>query len=166
MADTVKQKTIDMFMEPFEKVFGKNNKSNVLVRQYMESLSDKAFDQLMERAEKGDWAIPFYSPNFDKESVNKRDALKLAELTKTVIFERIVLVDDETGEETLTPIKYPVLTLPIRRQIQHLEKKRSLAEDDKSVDHITGQVTGDSKASSLSLKSQASVVQPGVLAFG
>lgn len=145
-----KQKTIDFLMQPFEKVFP-GHASNKLVRGYMEQLSEEAFEQLMERAEKGDWAIPFYAPNLSDSEINKTQVLALSDEVGVKINERIVIVDDETGEEQLTPIEYPVVLLPMRRAIQHLEKKRSVAEDNSTVDHLTGQVTGDSKSSSLSV---------------
>lgn len=142
---------INYLMAPYEKVF-KGHPSNKMVRAQLESLSLEQFSQLMVLAEEGKWNLPFYIPVLkDDAAVNKEKMLKLADACGVKLFEQLVLVDDATGEEYKTPIEYLSLTLPVRRQIQHLVKKMSVSEDNQSLDHLTGQVTGDSKASSLSM---------------
>jgi hypothetical protein len=50
----------------------------------------------------------------------------------------------------LTPIKYFIVDLPIRRASQVLKKKISIPEHSKTVDKLTGQPTGDSKGAKIS----------------
>lgn len=66
------------------------------------------------------------------------------------LFQRLWLTDQTTGLLSLTPKPALVLTLPDRRQSQTRLKKSSNAHDNNHIDELTGQPTGDSKASSIS----------------
>jgi hypothetical protein len=50
----------------------------------------------------------------------------------------------------LTPNKYLVIDLPIRRAAQLLIKKISIPKHSKVIDHLTGQPTGESKGAKVS----------------
>jgi hypothetical protein len=43
-----------------------------------------------------------------------------------------------------------VIDLPIRRQSQHLQKKRSIPENNRVIDQLSGQPTGPSKGAKIS----------------
>jgi hypothetical protein len=75
--------------------------------------------------------------------------LKVAKQWGHEFFEKIWLPGPD-GQMYLSPIPYLVIELPLRRQAQHLIKKISIPEDNRSVDNLTGQPTGRSKGSKLS----------------
>ena len=61
------------------------------------------------------------------------------------------MVDPETGVEYMTPNEYLILPLPLRRQKQHLAHGKAVPEHSKHVDLTTGQVTGVSQSSRITL---------------
>lgn len=90
-------------------------------------------------------------PNLDKKNdLNIERNLKLAKKMGHEFFQQCWLTNPVTGQTSLTNRRYLTMLLPIRRQAQTLDAKISLASDTKQVDDLTGQVTGDSKASSIS----------------
>lgn len=90
-------------------------------------------------------------PNFDKKNIISVDRnLKLAEKWGHPFFERCWLTNPTTKKTTLTNRRYLTLLLPVRRQSQTLDAKISLPSDNKHVDDMTNQVTGESKGSSIS----------------
>ena len=66
------------------------------------------------------------------------------------LFEKLRFKDKSTGKYFWTPNKYLITKLPVRRTRQFLMHKLSIAENDKRIDALTGQVTSDDKASSIS----------------
>lgn len=95
--------------------------------------------------------ITIVVPNLDKNNrLNINRNLALAEKMGYDFFEQCWLTNPTTGKTTLTNRRYLSLLLPIRRQAQTLDHKISVALNDKKVDDLTGQVTGESKGSSIS----------------
>lgn len=76
--------------------------------------------------------------------------MAVAEKIGHPLFERLWLTDPQTGTVYLTPHKYLVMDLLVRRQAQMLVKKSSIPENTRHVDELTGQVTGKSKGSKIS----------------
>jgi hypothetical protein len=138
-----------------------------LTKNQLESLSDTQFETFMKRISRVDQSDPdreqdcltYYAPNLGKTKITIAGNLALAKKLGHAFFERLWLTDPQTGVTYLTPNQYMVIDLPIRRQAQLLIKKASIPLDHKSVDELSGQVTGASKGSKLSfpeLQSQAS----------
>ena len=95
--------------------------------------------------------ITLIVPNLDKQHrLNITRNLKLAEKMGHDFFEQVWLTNPTTGQTTLSNRRYLCMDLPVRRQAQTLDTKISVADDDTQVDDFTGQVTGDSKGSSIS----------------
>lgn len=65
-------------------------------------------------------------------------------------FEQVWLTNPTTGKTILTNRPYLSVLLPIRRQSQTLDAKMGMPDNDQQVDDLTGQVTGNSKESSIS----------------
>lgn len=113
-------------------------------------MSDLQFDSFM-AAIRGGKRLAVIAPNFGKKNVlSVENNFKLAKELKHEFFERIWIEGDEDTPTYLTPIKYLVIDLPVRRQAQLLIKKLSVPEDNLSVDDFTGQATGKSQAASIS----------------
>lgn len=120
------------------------------IETMLNGLSDKGFDEYMKRVLEGDETIPYIAPNLSKTRLSVETNLKIAEELGHEFFQRLWLTDPATGEVHLTPIKYLVIDLPLRRLQQHLHKKIKIPEDNQHVDEMTGQVTGVSKGSKIS----------------
>lgn len=120
-----------------------------LVKKQLEGMSDSEFDALMHRFKSGEDFLRVILPNSGKHLDNEQ-LLALGEEMGITFFERIRFTDPTTGILTTTAKPALVLTLPTRRQSQIQRKKGSLASDNRHVDTMTGQPTGDSKGSSIS----------------
>src|SRR5690606_25458353 len=134
-----------------------SDKQNVeLIRQQLEAMSDEQFEQYMTMLQRQDGErrpreiLPYYAPNLAKSKLNIKRNLDIAEELGHKFFERLWITDPQTNVTYLTSHAHLVVDLPIRRQAQIHEKKVSIPMDSKSVDELTGQVTGSSKGSKLS----------------
>lgn len=113
-------------------------------------LSDKLFDDWIERLRKKETKLYLYCPNM-KVFPKVDDLMKAAEITGTQYFERIKLWDKSTQRYFYTSEKHLVLKLPVRRLKQYLKNKISIPDSDRLINPLTGQVTGADKGSSVSM---------------
>lgn len=120
------------------------------MEQVLNNLSDEAFDSYMQQLESGDEILSIAIPNLGTDKLEMERLLDVGEKLGHSFFERLWLTDAKTGVTYLTPVKYLVIDLPLRRQQQLLSKKISIPDHNRQVDDLTGQVTGDSKGASLS----------------
>ncbi len=120
------------------------------MEKVLNSLSDEQFDRYMKALEDGDEIVSIAIPNLGTDKLEMERLLDLGEKLGHNFFEQLWLTDAKTGVTYLTPEKYLVLLLPLRRQQQALVKKISIPDSNKHIDELTGQVTGDSKGASLS----------------
>lgn len=118
-------------------------------KKFFSSMSDTQFDDYMKKLRDKKVKLTIYAPNL-KVFLKNADLLKAANSLNLKLFERLKLKDEITGTEYITPHKYLVLKLPVRRARQFLMHKLSVAESDKKIDVLTGQVTKPDQASSIS----------------
>lgn len=129
-----------------------------LAQKRLDAMSDDEFDAYMkqlakpesEEARVDQEILPFYSPNLKDPRITMETLMVVAEKIGHPLFEQLWLTDPQTAETYLTPHKYLVLDLMVRRQAQMLTKKSSIPENTRHVDEMTGQVTGKSKGSKIS----------------
>ncbi len=113
------------------------------------AMNAKQFDKFMITMRDRKWQFHLIIPNMGPK-YNQHDILAAADSVGLEIFHRVWLTDAATGKRYLTRAKVPVLELPVRRMQQFLDKKLSVADNDRTIDGLTGQVTGDDKAASIS----------------
>jgi hypothetical protein len=121
-----------------------------LYKELFATMSDKQFDDFMKGIEDGSIRLAIIAPNFGEQQLSTERNLKLAKELGHEFFERVWIDPGNDIPPYLSPIKYLVVDLPLRRQAQLLVKKISIPEDNKSVDDFTGQPTGKSKGSKIS----------------
>ena len=114
------------------------------------NLTDKQFDEFMVALRDGGDSLPYILPNLTKERLSVDRNLEIADELGHDFFEQIWITDPSTGVTHLTPDKYLVVDLPLRRLQQHLEKKIRIPKHNKAIDEMTGQPTSDSKGSKVS----------------
>jgi hypothetical protein len=146
---------------------GNRKKAEAVILEYIEKLlpgspntlhyktmfaqmSDKDFDQFMKGLEEGSIRLAIIAPNLSQHKLTIENNLKLAKELGHEFFERIWINPGDDRPPYLSPQKYLVVDLVLRRQAQLLVKKISIPEDNKSVDDFTGQPTGKSKGSKIS----------------
>jgi ribosomal protein S18 acetylase RimI-like enzyme len=121
-------------------------------RRYTELLtkmSDAEFSAFMTRLKEKKEHLHLVAPAFRK-NLSVPNLMKASESLGVQIFQRLWLHDPVTGRRFLTKHKYPILVEPVRRAQQFLDKKISIPENDKKIDAMTGQVTGDDRAAGIS----------------
>lgn len=118
-------------------------------QEMFDNMNDKQFDTFMKDLKEGKIKLTLFAPNM-KVFIQQEDLLKAADDLGLELFERLRFKDKATGKYFLTPNKYLIAKLPVRRTRQFLMHKLSVAENDKKLDALTGQVTANDKASSLS----------------
>lgn len=116
----------------------------------LQAMSDEEFDGFITRLEAEEQYLHIFVPNQAVHNVDVTRNIGIARDLGHEFFERLYLTDPKTGQVLLTPKKYMVLHLPVRRQEQTLEKKISIPDNNRVIDDLTGQPTGASKGSSLS----------------
>lgn len=136
-------KAIELFLP------GSNNRE--VYGNYLKSLSDDEFEQLMNRFESGEETVTIYAPNFvDTGSLQMEQAFKVAEYLNYPLFQHLYLTDQHTGQVKKTPNKTLVGMVPIRRQVQMLVKKKSIPDTNRIIDQRSGQATSDAKGARMS----------------
>lgn len=120
------------------------------VRAELEGLTDQQFEQLMVDYENGEDWLQLIVPNGAPYRLDVKRNLAVGEKIGYRFFERIWVTDQSTGLPVLTNRPSLIMDIPDRRQKQHLVKKSSIASDNRRVDELTGQPTGDSKGSAIS----------------
>lgn len=120
------------------------------VERALGELSDKDFDAYMNDLRSGHEALTYTVPNLGKTRLSTGKNLEIAKELKHEFFQRIWLTDAATGETYLTPERYLVMDLPIKRLQQHLMKKISIPEETQAIDERSGQVAKSAKGSGVS----------------
>lgn len=122
-----------------------------LYTEKFKSMSDDDFHAMVVSIMDGNFVLPAFSYNMEGTKADTETIMRIGEELGVKFFQRLTLTDPVTREAIITPEEYLVLNLQVRRQIQHLVKKRSTPSSTRVIDHLTGQVTGDSKGASMSL---------------
>lgn len=117
--------------------------------EYIEGLSDKALRDYVDLLESGKHTIPIAAEAFS-DSISQERTLKVAKEIGHKVRQKIWFIDkDDPNVRYLSPIAFPVFTLPVRVLQQTVESKRSIPSDVSIIDDLSGQVTGDSKGSRI-----------------
>ncbi|BDD79571.1 hypothetical protein [Burkholderia phage FLC9] len=138
-----------VILEWIEKLIPDSGNRELYVNLFA-GMDDAAFAVWMEKLERQEIRLAVVAPNLAKSSLDIDRNLKLADELGHNFFERILIDNGNDIPPYLSPIRYLVVDLPLRRQAQLLVKKISIPEDTKSVDDFTGQPTGKSKGSKIS----------------
>lgn len=114
------------------------------------NMTDKLFDEFMSDIETGKKFLILIIPNFSKNDISVERNFNIADELKHDFFQKLWIEGDDDTPTYLTPIKYLVVDLPLRRASQLLIKKISVPDHNKIIDAMTGQPTGESKGAKIS----------------
>ncbi len=126
------------------------NANVAMYEAHFKTLPDKQLKEMAKKLADGTMVLPYYAPHWKTKDIEVSRSLAVAEKLGIKIFQRIWMTDTLTGVKFLS-VEYMLLTIPVRRQMQHMSKGKSVTVDSSSTDDLTGQPTWDSKASRLSL---------------
>ena len=151
MAKKNRKETEKFILEWIEKITG--DKDNVeLYKNLFKKMNDKEFEELMNDFKEGKGFVQIIVPPDKKTKISVRNNLKLGkELGIKFISKLTVKSKNKNLPPYTTPNEYLVVDLPFRRLRQTVEKGIGYAKHIKSIDILTGQVTGDSESTKISL---------------
>ena len=114
------------------------------------AMTDKDFDKFMQDLKSGEKFLVIIVPNFSKNRPRTENNLKIAEELGHEFFQNLYIEGTNGLPSYLSPVKYLVVDLPVRRASQSLAKKISVPDNMKVIDTLTGQPTGDSQGAKIS----------------
>lgn len=143
------RKAFEDYVIGFMKKVTKSGHNAVIYRRLFDRLNDKEMEEFVQQLEAG-MSLSIWAGNHGKDMVVFENIKKLALEIGLELEQQLIIVDEDTGIRSLTHYKAIVGTAEVRKQRQMLVKKFSAAKDDHSIDDLTGQVMGDSRASGMS----------------
>lgn len=135
-------KVIDMFAP------GSSNRK--IYEDRLASWSDEEFHDYMTNLRTGKETLALFIANLHEHEIKADNLNGVAKYLKYPILQHTLLTDPITGQVTRSNVPHLILRLPLRRQVQMLYKKMSIAAGDNVVDERTGQATGESKGARTS----------------
>ena len=146
-----RKKTEEFILKYIGKIVTGNENIN-LYKELFSNMSDKEFHLFMEDIRDRKTTLSIIIPNGNKNiKVNVENNFKIAKELGFDFFQRLKISGSKELPDYITPNKFLIFKLPIKRASQLLSKKVSIPEDDRSIDILTGQVTGKSRASKITL---------------
>lgn len=128
------------------------DKRNVdIYKDAFSKMNDKQFREYMQGIKDGTKKLTLQAPNFDNSFINMENLQLVAKKYKFNLYEKLWVTPEDGGPTYLTPPKYLIIKVPVRRQAQLLVKKISIPENNRVVDKLSGQPTGPSKGAKISL---------------
>jgi hypothetical protein len=122
--------------------------NTAIYRDYFKTLNDTQFTEFMKNIQ-----LFFEVDSLAKDIPDMAKIRSVADKFKIPLVEYVVLPSKNTQDESNPPITtspIPVIAIQVRRLQQMADKKNAASANTDKVNSITGQVTGDSKAASLS----------------
>lgn len=144
-----RKKAQDVILKYIDKMMP-GSPNNRYYQELFASMDDDAFHQFMLDIKDGKKHLCIIAPNMVKPELDVARNFAIAKELGYNFMQRIWINGTGDRPKYLTPIPYPVVKLPLRRQGQLLDKKISIPEDNRSVDDLTGQPTGRSKGAKIS----------------
>lgn len=142
-----RKKVQDYIIAQFRKI-DKTGRESKRMEDFFAKLNDQQFHQYMcDLRDKKD-ALYFYHANVVDET-NLDNYKAVAKDVGIELFEYIRMWDVATSSYYVTPFKYMILDIPVRRVSQFQDHKLSVAEGDSKIDLLTGQVVKPDKAGSI-----------------
>lgn len=117
-------------------------------KKMLSNMSDKQFHDFMVNLRDNRFQLHLVAPNM-KINLTVKNMIKAADTMGLKLFHRVWMRDRATGRRFLSDNEYLVVQLPVRRQEQFIDKKMSVPDNDRTIDGLTGQVSWDSAACSI-----------------
>lgn len=146
-----KRKEAEDFILDLISKITKGSKENVEnYKRFFATLSDEDFEKYINDLDTETKYLTIVFPNFSKEGPSTENNLKIADELGHNFFQKLWIEDKQEGYSYLTPKEYLIVDMNLRRASQLLTKKISVPDDNKVVDKMTGQPTGESKGARIS----------------
>lgn len=144
------RKAVEEFILNYIEKMAPGGENRKLYITKFSKMNNEEFDQFMSGLEDGSVRLAIIAPNMSKTNLSLERNFKIADELKHDFFKHIWVPAKDEMPSYLTPKKYMVLTLPLRRQAQLLDKKISVPDNNNSIDNTTGQYSSRIKAAKIS----------------
>jgi hypothetical protein len=144
-----KRKAVEEYLYKHLDTIDPTHSNSDRYKRIFAKMNDAQFDVFMQKLRNKQHQLYLIAPT-GRVNIKLNDLFKAAKELGVEFFEQIWLTDTHTGKRYLTPNKYIVIKVPIRRLKQYLVHKMSLPKSDKKIDYLTGQVILEDRASNLS----------------
>lgn len=142
----------ELILSTLDEIDVGSSKDNTLYyKNLFASMNDKQFDEFMIKLRDNKITLSMIIPNGGAVKVDVENNFKIARKFNYEFIDHLKFTNVPEIGDYITPIKYLTMILPIRRAAQTLSKKISIPESDNKIDMLSGQVTGKSKSSKLTL---------------
>lgn len=133
-----------------------------IYEEFFGRMNDAEFDKWMHTL-KGNYhaKLPLMVPPL-KVVISIENSLKAAKFLGVKVMERLKIWDSASKRYTLTPEKYFVLRLPVRRLKQYLLDGLSVPDSDKRLNPLTDQVVKPDKGSAISFPQAQMIAEKGL----
>lgn len=142
------RKDAEAFYLDFVKRMAPKSNNYELYKETFARMTNADFERMVVNIRNG-FILPIFYRNMSANKADVDAIMAIGEELGIEWFQHLLLTDHLTGEVNKTPYKYLILKLTGRRQIQHLRDKISIPTNDRKIDHLTGQATGESKGASI-----------------
>lgn len=143
------RKAFEEYVLSFMKKVTKNGGNAVIYRRLFDKMNDAQMEDFVKQLE-GGMSLSIWAGENNDDKIVFENIRKLAKEIGLELEQQLIIVDEDTGVRSLTPYTAIVGTAEVRKQRQMLVKKFGAAKDDHSIDDLTGQVMGDSRATGVS----------------
>lgn len=140
------RKKAEAFILENLKLLNVNEHTLSLYKERFKIMTDKEFDEFMQ-----DDYLPIIEPVGSDSKITLENNFNFAKKIGYEFFQHLHFSATETLPAYVTPNRYLIYKLPIKRAAQTLDKKKAIPDDMHSVDIMTGQVTTTSKASKITM---------------
>jgi len=144
-----KRKNVEKYIIDLVNDLDKSGKNGELYKQTFKNMSNVEFDNMMEDMKNGDLTISMIVPNNSDVKITYENNKKVFSKMGGKYFHRLTF-DNKDGVRQ-SNVETLVFDIPVKRLSQLITKKISVAEDNKTVNSLTGTVTGKSASAKLSL---------------
>ena len=128
----------------------KSGRSLKYVQECFSKMSDERFEAwILDLENKRDY-VSIIMDGINAKSITTENNLAVAKKRGVNFFQKIWIVDPKTKHRYLSGVPYPCLHSNIKVQIETIENKRSIPTSSNKIDELTGQVSGDSGAMTMS----------------
>lgn len=128
----------------------KNGFNRTVYEKVFKDLNNSQFEEFVKALESGKKLAIWFTDHSPDDMPVFTNMLKLCKEVGVELEQQLVVFDEDTGVKTLTPHKAIVGVVEARNQREMLSKKISVATNDNSIDDLTGQVMGESRATGIS----------------
>lgn len=121
--------------------------SSKLYRERINEMSDEEYAKWIDAVDKKQDFVSVLYTNLSKSPITTKNNLAIAPKMGVRFFQKLEMTDKNTGVRFVTNETYLVMWGRFRKQIQMITDKMSVADNNKVLDDLTDQPTGDSKGS-------------------